>query len=212
MCGDKFTVGHALSCKKGGFVAQRHDGVCDLLTAFINKVCNNVEIEPRLQPLDNERLHLRGAVTSSEVRLDIKAGGFWSRGITAFFDVRVTHVNSKCYQNKTTFEVFKEQEDEKKRKYQQRVLDVEIGSFTPLVSGTNGGMGNEFQRFQKHLADKIAQKDTEPYNTVIAWLTTQISFEFLRLVHACVRGSRTPFDSKIEHSLDCKINVATAGI
>ena len=69
-----------------------------------------MEIEPRLQSLDNERLHLRGAVTSSEVRLDIKAGGFWSRGITAFFDVRVTHVNSKCYQNKTTSEVFKEQE------------------------------------------------------------------------------------------------------
>ena len=53
VCGDKFTVGHALSCKKGGFVAQRHDGDRDLLTSFINKVCNNVKIEPRLQSLDN---------------------------------------------------------------------------------------------------------------------------------------------------------------
>ena len=44
--------------------------------------------------------------------LDIKVGGFWSRGVTAFFDLRVTHVNSKCYQNKTTSEVFKKQEDE----------------------------------------------------------------------------------------------------
>ena len=162
VCGVKFTVGHTLSCKKGGFIAQRHDGVRDFLTAFINKVCNNVEIEPRLQPLDNERLYLRSAVTSSEARLDIRAGGFWSRGVTAFFDVRVTHVNFKCYQNKTTSEVFKEQEDEKKRKYQQQVLVVEMGSFTPYVFGTNGGMGNECQRFLKHLADKIAQKDTEP--------------------------------------------------
>ena len=32
ICGDKFTVSHALSCKKGGFVAQRHDGVRNLLT------------------------------------------------------------------------------------------------------------------------------------------------------------------------------------
>ncbi|CAH3168387.1 unnamed protein product [Porites lobata] len=171
-------------------------------------ICNNVEIEPRLQPLDNERFHLRSAVTSSEARLDIKAGGFWARGVTAFFDVRVTHVNSKCYQSKPTSEVFKEQEEEKKRKYQQRVLDVEMGSFTPLVFGTNGGMGNECQRFLMHLADKIAQKDTEPYHVVITWLRTQISFELLRSVHACVRGSRTPFRSKIEQSLDCKINVA----
>ena len=42
---------------------------------FIDKICNNVKIEPRLQPLDNERFHLRSAVTSSEARLDIKAGG-----------------------------------------------------------------------------------------------------------------------------------------
>ena len=97
-------------------------------------------------------------------------------------------------------------------KYQQRVLDVEMGSFTPLVFGTNGGMGNECQRFLKHLADKIAQKDTEPYHVVITWLRTQISFELLRSVHACVRGSRTPFRSKIEQSLDCKINVASADI
>ena len=196
----------------GGVVAQRHDGVRNLLTTFIDKICNNVEIEPRLQPLDNERFHLRSAVTSSEARLDIKAGGFWARGVTAFFDVRVTHVNSKCYQSKPTSEVFKEQEEEKKRKYQQRVLDVEMGSFTPLVFGTNGGMGYECQRFLKHLADKIAQKDTEPYHIVITWLRTQISFELLRSVHACVRGSRTPFRSKIEQSLDCKINVANVDI
>ena len=175
MCGYKFTVGPAHSCKKGGFVAQRHDGVRDLLTAFINKVCHNAEIEPRLQPLANERLHLR---------LDIKVGGFWSRGVRAFFVVRVTHVNSKCYHNKTISEVFKEQEDEKKRKYQQQVLEVEMGSFTPLVFWTNGGMGNGCQHFLKHLADKIAQKDTEPYNSVIAWLRTQISFELRRYTHA----------------------------
>ena len=70
---------------------------------------------------------------------------------------------------------------------------------------TNGGMGNQCQHFLKHLTHKIAQKDTEPYNTVIAWLRMQISFKLLRLVQACMRGSQTPFHSKKEHSLDCKI-------
>ena len=70
----------------GGFVAQRHDGIRNLLTTLIDKICNNFEIELCLQPLDNERFHLRSAVTSSEARLDIKAGGFGARGVTTFFD------------------------------------------------------------------------------------------------------------------------------
>ena len=113
VCGEKYTVCHALSCKKGGFVAQRHDGVRNLLTSLIGKVCTNVEVEPQLQPLDNERFNLRSAVTSPEARLDFKAGGFWSRGVTTFFAVRVTHVNSKCNQGKETSTIFKEQEEEK---------------------------------------------------------------------------------------------------
>ena len=167
VCGEKYTVSHALSSKKGGFVAQRHDGVRNLLTSLIGKVCTNVEVEPQLQPLDNERFNLRSAVTSPEARLDFKAEGFWSRGVTAFFDVRVTHVNSKCNQGKATSTIFKEQEEEKKRKYQQRVLDVEMGSFTPLVFGTNGGMGAECNCFLKHLAEKLSENNEEPYHITI---------------------------------------------
>ena len=100
--------------------------------------CKDIEVEPHLQTLNNEQFHLRSAVTISEARLDIKAGDLWSRGVTAFFNVRVTHVNSKCNQRKPTSTIFKEQEDEKKQKYQKRVLNVEMGSFTPLVFGTNG--------------------------------------------------------------------------
>ena len=55
----------------------------------------------------------------------IGAGDFWSHGVTAFFDVRVMHVKSKCNQGKTTTTIFKEQEEETKWKYQQRVLDID---------------------------------------------------------------------------------------
>ena len=71
---------------------MRHDNVKNLLVASIAKVCKNVQCEPRLLPLDNERFALKSAITGDEARPDIKAGGFWSRGVNAFFDVRVTHV------------------------------------------------------------------------------------------------------------------------
>ena len=57
-------------------MAQRHDGVRNLLTSLIGKVCTNVEVEPQLQPLDNERFNLRSAEISPEARLDLKTEGF----------------------------------------------------------------------------------------------------------------------------------------
>ena len=64
-----------------------------------------METEPLLQPLDNEVFNLQSTVTSREARLDMKAGGFWTPG--------VTHVNSRSNQGKHTATIFKEQENEK---------------------------------------------------------------------------------------------------
>ena len=58
----------------------------------------------------------------------MKAGGFLTPGVAAFFDVRVTHVNSRSNQGKHTATNFKGQENEKKRKYNERVMDVEMGT------------------------------------------------------------------------------------
>ena len=76
VCGEGYTVCHAQSCKKVGSVAKRHDGVRNLVTSLIGKVGTNVEVQPQLQPLDNERFNLRSAVTSPEASLDFKAGTF----------------------------------------------------------------------------------------------------------------------------------------
>ena len=109
--------------------------------------------------------------------------------------------------------VFKEHEKEKKRKYQQRVLDVEMGTFTPLVFGTNGGMGSDCQMFFKQLAGKLAEKDQQRYAVVTAWLRTRISFEIFRAVHVSVRGTRSPFHRKQSEVVDdFSLNVEAAGI
>ena len=125
----------------------------------------------------------------------MKAGGFWTPGVMAFFDLRVTHVNSWSNQGKYTAMIFKEQENEK-RKYNQRVMDVEMRTFTPLVFGANGGMRLDCQNFLRTLTNKLSTKNNDPYSSVISWIRIQLSFAILRTVHRCVRGSRYPFKSR----------------
>ncbi|KAG1648178.1 hypothetical protein GQR58_030043 [Nymphon striatum] len=163
-CGERFDVNHALKCKTGGFISRRHDNIRDLFTVLLNKVCVDVECEPHLLPVTAEVMRLKSANTDKDARLDIKAKGFWRQGQTAFFDVRVTHVNSQTNANKDTKVVFKEHEQSKKRGYLERVLEIEHASFTPLVLGTNGGMGTECQKFVSALASKLAEKQNEEYS------------------------------------------------
>ena len=71
-----------------------HDEIRDITASMLNKICKDVEIEPRLQPITGEQMRYRTATSGDEARLDIKARGFWRRNQTAFFDINVTHVNA----------------------------------------------------------------------------------------------------------------------
>ena len=61
-----------MSCHKGGLPTLRHNEVRDITAEMIKEVCTNVEIEPRLQPLDGETLPLRTANCEGEARLDLR--------------------------------------------------------------------------------------------------------------------------------------------
>ena len=50
-CGETFNVTHALDCKRGGFVNARHDSIKRLEARMLHSVCNDVEVEPNLQPV-----------------------------------------------------------------------------------------------------------------------------------------------------------------
>ena len=123
-------------------------------------------------------------------------------------------MNSQPNQGKSTKKIVEEQENEKKRHYNQRVIDVEQGTFTPLVFGTNGGFGGECDQFIRKLAEKLAIKSDETYASVITWLRTKLSFCILKSVHTCVRGSRRPFKTipPEDHIGDFRLNAAIAGL
>ena len=52
---------------------------------------------------------------------------------SAFFDVRVYHPNADSYTDLELRQVYKIRENEKKRLYARRVLEIEQGTFTLVV-------------------------------------------------------------------------------
>ncbi len=80
---------------------------------------------------------------------------------------------------------------EKKRKYEQRIREVEHSSFTPLVMSATGGMANQATVFYKRLASSLAQKWDQPYSITMTWLRCRLTFSLIRSSVQCIRGSRS---------------------
>ena len=111
----------------------------------------------------------------------------------AFFDIRVfnpfakSHLNS----NQTLDAVFRKQEAQKKRSYNQRVIEVEHGSFTPVVTSSYGGFGKETRAFLSKLIEKLSEKNGMERSEVASHVRAKVSFELIRCQVACIRGSRS---------------------
>ena len=186
-CGQSFNMTHALNCKTGGFITMRHNRVRDFEAQLLTQICNDVEIEPPLQPLEGEIIN---GLTGVNAKPDVRARGFWREGQNAFFDVRITNTNSESQRHLTSEKIFTKHEREKKRQYNNRIMNVEHGTFTPLVFSVNGGMAKECLKFHKFVAEKIANKSGCRCENVLSIIKCKLSFLILRASIMCVRGSR----------------------
>ena len=93
-CRERWNIGckggfPSLSCAKGGFIYQPHNELRDTIAKTIDEVRNDVNIEPRLEPISGESLN-KGAIKSEGARSDVKAQWglderpksiFWHKGI-----------------------------------------------------------------------------------------------------------------------------------
>ena len=189
-CGRKYTVDHAMSCAKGGFIHARHDELRDIFGNLLGEVCKDVAVEPALIPITGE-FFPPSTITGDDARLDVSARGFWQRGQRAFFDVRVFNPFAPSHVRQTLKSVFRSNEKEKKRCYNNRVMDIEHGSFTPLVFSAYGGSGIEANQFISELSVKLALKHHAELSVMTNWLRTKLSFSILRSAILCIRGSRS---------------------
>ena len=139
-CSKPYNVQPATSCKAGGFVTLRHNELRDNIAEMLEEVTSDVQVEPTLQPLSGEEIKRN---QSDEARSDISARGFWIRGQRASFDIRVFDPNAQRHKSKTLRKCYEINEQEKNREYSSRILNVEQGTFAPLVFSATGGMGRE---------------------------------------------------------------------
>ena len=86
-----------------------------------------------LMGLNGEQFRLTTANQRPETHLDISGTGFWTPGQRTFLDVRVFDLNAQRHKNLELQKCYKRNEDEKKRMYNERILQVENATFTPLV-------------------------------------------------------------------------------
>ena len=154
--GGMFTVDQAI-CQRGGLVIQRHNEIRDLQAELLDMVCYDVQVEPALQPITGIEL-ARGANQAPDARLDVQCRGFWERQRAAFFDIRVCHPNVDSYRDLSPKQIYRIHENEKNRKYDSRVTEIEQDTFTPLVFTTTGGMADECLRYHSRLAELLSAK------------------------------------------------------
>ena len=123
----------------------------------MDDVCQDVQIEPKLQSLDEEIFSSNSTITDDDVRLDFKASG--PRGYRfnrTFFDVTIFNPHAKS-SPKTKKDAYKYYESIKRNKYEERICKTEHSSFNALVFACSGGAGPSASRVMKQLATKISK-------------------------------------------------------
>ena len=191
-CGAGMSVGHALSCPKGGLPIARHNEVRDTVAGWLGEVCNNTTVEPTLQPIAGEVLRHATAIAEEGARLDIATDGFWGGPFErAFFDVCVFNPHAPSNSSQSLAATYRKHEKRKCRAYEQRVREIEHGSFTPLIMSATGGVGAAANVCYKRLASLLSVKWNMPYSCSLAWIRCKLSFSLLRSSIQCLRGSRS---------------------
>ena len=142
--------------------------------------------------MTGEILRYKTAVHEDDARVDIRAAGFWGcRHHRSFFDVHVFNAFAESNQSTSLAATFRKHEGEKRRAYEERVREVERGSFTPLVFSSLGGMGKAATVMYRRLANLLSVKWNSPYSLIMGWLRCSLSFSLLRSSLMCLRGSHS---------------------
>ena len=112
--------------------------------------------------------------------LDVSAESFWGQDKRlAYFDIKVFNPLAATYASSPLAQGYRRTELDKKRKKDERIREVERGTFSPLVFSSSGGMGPTVTVVYKWIATTIPEKRGHPYCHVLYWLRCRLCFLLL---------------------------------
>ena len=169
---------------------MKHNEIRDIFANLMKDVCFDVELEPKLQPLEGESFDNKTTTTEDEAKLDIKANGLWeTRFNRTFFDVKIFNPHAKSCP-RTIKEAYKLHEAQNRLKYEQRIVEIE-NSFNPLVFATTGGAVPTASKVMSRLPFNLSEKSEDTYADVMGYIRRQVSFALLESSVLCLRGCRS---------------------
>ena len=130
-------------------------------------------------------------------RSDIRIMSFDRNFQNAHFDIKVINVQADSHKHHSPKEAIQRAEESKNRSYKQRVEKVENASFIPIIFTSRGAKSKNTMRTISKIATKIATKRNEERGIVAKRLATDLSFIFLRMELACIKGHRKSTAMKI---------------
>ena len=189
-CGKEYSINHCLSCKNGGFVILRHNAVRDTTHKLMEQVCKDVCLEPKLLPVTGEALPI-SANKADGARADVSALNFWHPLCRAFFDIKVFNPFAQSNWSKKIPDMYTHHEHLKKAEYNDRIMQVDKGTFTPMIFSCSGGAAPEATKCLKTLALKLSKKRQEPYSAVMNFVRRRFRFDLLKTCVLSFRGERS---------------------
>ena len=108
-----------------------------------------------------------------------------------FLDISVFDPNACRHLIKSLQQCHVMNNHKKKRSHNERVLQVNYGTLTPLVFSLYGNMGRECDMFYSRLSQLISDKRNLLKSITMNWIRTKVCFALLKSSLLCLRGSRT---------------------
>jgi hypothetical protein len=189
-CQQRFSVEHAMTCKKGGLILLCHND----LSSEWQELCaqapspSAVSDEPLIHNGQGQQeggADVQRTEPLPEIRGDVSAHGFWTRGTTVIFDIRVRDTECPSQRGSDPGVSLKCHEVEKKWKYLVH-CECQRKHFTPLVFSVDVMMGMECDATRKRLVSCLATLWKWTYSEVCSFVRSRLAIALVQSASWCL--------------------------